>query len=72
MPPMTIRNAKYVNDGLGFSTLPNDFVSVPITTYLDYNMNDWGSCKWVDDTTSARSGDNNVFSDYWYIGNFAM
>lgn len=71
LPPMKIRDASSVNGALGVSALPNGFVSVPITTYMDLNPHDdIGGCKFANDVVQSRRYDNGVYIDYWYIADF--
>lgn len=72
MPPMTIRNADFINTNLGFSALPNDFVSIPVTTFIDPDINDMlgPGCKFVEDTVAGRRNDDDVYNNFWYIANF--
>ena len=40
MPPIKIRDAAAVNIELGLNPLPNGFVSIPITTFINLDIND--------------------------------
>lgn len=47
LPRIKIRDAASINQKLGASTLPNGFVSVPISTFADKNIQDdvsYGGC----------------------------
>jgi hypothetical protein len=47
MPRMNIRDASTINQQLGANALPNGFVSVPISTFVDKNTADdvsYGGC----------------------------
>ena len=68
---MKIRNVNTINSELGLSALPNGFISVPIFTYMDKNLNDdLAGCKYVDTVTASIRNDNSNFIDYWYIADF--
>ena len=38
--PFKVRDAAKINDQLGFAALPGDFMSVPILTYMNRDLND--------------------------------
>ena len=48
--------------------MPNGFISVPIFTYMDKNLNDdLSGCKFVDSVTAEIRNDNSNFIDYLTI-----
>lgn len=51
--------------------MPNGFISVPIFTYMDKNLNDdLSGCKFVDSVTAEIRNDNSNFIDYWYLADY--
>ena len=69
---MKIRDAPTINQELGFSALPKNFISVPVVTYLDKNNidDDLAGCKYSNDAVANRRYDNANYIDYWYIADF--
>ena len=69
---MKIRDASIINQELGFSALPNGFVSVPIVTFMDKNNlnDDLAGCKYANDVNADLRYDNANYIDYWYIADF--
>lgn len=69
---MKIRDASQINQELGFSALPKNFVSVPIVTFMDKNNleDDLAGCKLANDVVASRRYDNANYIDYWYIADF--
>lgn len=57
---------------MGFSALPNGFVSVPIVTFMDKNNlnDDLAGCKYANDANSNLRYDDANYIDYWYIADF--
>ena len=74
MPPMQIRDAAAANAMLGPNPLPNGFVSIPINTFINPDINDqlsWGGCPYAEDTVNARRYDNGLYDDFWWVANFS-
>ena len=74
MPLMQIRNAAAINTNLGLSALPYDFVSIPITTFINPDINDqlsWAGCSYATDTVQAHRYDNALYDDFWWVADFS-
>jgi len=74
MPLMQIRNAAAINTNLGLSALPCYFVSIPITTFINPDINDqlsWAGCSYATDTVQARRYDNALYDDFWWVADFS-
>jgi len=70
---MKLRDATAINAQLGESPLPNGFVSVPITTFVDYNIEDdvsYNGCDYALSAVNARRHLNSNYNDYWWLANF--
>ena len=72
---MKVRDAATINQDLGFSALPKNFVSVPIMTFMDKNNiddDDLAGCKLANDVVASRRYDNANYIDFWYIADFTL
>lgn len=70
---MRLRDATKINNELGTSPLPNGFVSVPITTFSDANVEDdcsYNGCHYGVQTVSDRRYLNSNYNDYWWLADF--
>jgi len=74
MPPMQIRNSAIINGNLGLSALPYDFLSIPVRTFINPDINDqlsWAGCSYATDTVQNRRYDNSLYNDFWWVADFA-
>jgi len=73
MPRMNIRDASTINQQLGENPLPNGFVSVPISTFVDKSLLDdvsYSGCQYAQDEVTDRRYDDVTYQDYMWIANF--
>jgi hypothetical protein len=73
LPRMSLRDASSINEELGENALPNGFVSVPITTFVDLNIMDdvsYDGCTYANAEVTDRRHIDPTFNDYWWIANF--
>ena len=50
MPPFNVRDANKINTQLGFAALPDNFMEIPIYTFMNDDINDDAShdgCPWI-------------------------
>ena len=74
MPKMKVSGADRINSELGSDALPNGFVSLPITTFSDFNLQDdvsYDGCAYAVDTTDQRYALQSAYLDWQWIANFA-
>lgn len=73
MPRMNIKDASTINQELGANPLPNGFVSVPITTFADANIEDdvsYGGCPYAEDEVHSRRYVDTTYQDYMWMAGF--
>ena len=69
---MKIRDSSVVSQDLGFLALPGGFVSVPVSNYIDVNINDdLGGCQYANDFSADRRNNNANYIDYWFVSDFS-
>lgn len=69
-PAFKVKNVDTINSALGFSALPNEYTSVPITVFANkdiLNDADFNGCPYLVQNWDTRQYDRVVFKDYEYM-----